>query len=218
MRKRPGWAVRFCAKYHNKSYPASPRLCGASRTNKTHMSRIGKKIISLPEKVTAEIKDGKILIKGPKGELEMNIPNSVKISKSEEGLKVEVNKDSRIGNEAAMWGTIRAIVANMVKGVWEGYEKKLEIEGVGFKAQLQGDNLVLSLGFSHTIEVKAPEGISFKVEKNSILVSGIDKALVGKIASGIRKLKKPEPYKGKGIRYAGEIVRRKAGKKASTGA
>lgn len=182
------------------------------------MSRIGKKIISLPEKVTAEIKDGKILIKGPKGELEMNIPNSVKISKSEEGLKVEVNKDSRIGNEAAMWGTIRAIVANMVKGVWEGYEKKLEIEGVGFKAQLQGDNLVLSLGFSHTIEVKAPEGISFKVEKNSILVSGIDKALVGKIASGIRKLKKPEPYKGKGIRYAGEIVRRKAGKKASTGA
>lgn len=182
------------------------------------MSRIGKKIISLPEKVTAEIKDGKILIKGPKGELEMNIPNSVKISKSEGGLKVEVNKDSRIGNEAAMWGTIRAIVANMVKGVWEGYEKKLEIEGVGFKAQLQGDNLVLSLGFSHTIEVKAPEGISFKVEKNSILVSGIDKALVGKIASGIRKLKKPEPYKGKGIRYAGEIVRRKAGKKASTGA
>lgn len=180
------------------------------------MSRIGKKIIPLPEKVTAEIKDGKILIKGPKGELEQNIPSSVKISSSEGGLRVEINKDSRTGNEAAMWGTIRAIVANMVKGVWEGYEKKLEIEGVGFKAQLQGGNLVLSLGFSHQIEVKAPESISFKVEKNSILVSGIDKALVGKVAANIRRLKKPEPYKGKGIRYAGEIVRRKAGKKAST--
>jgi large subunit ribosomal protein L6 len=181
------------------------------------MSRIGKKLITLPEKVTAEIKDGSILIKGPKGELKNSIPDFVKITSEGNVLKLEIVGESGEGNESAMWGTVRSIVSNMAQGVSEGYEKKLEIEGVGYKAQLQGDTLVLSLGFSHPIEVKAPEGISFKMEKNSILISGVDKALVGKVASNIRKLKKPEPYKGKGIRYSGEIVRRKAGKKASAG-
>lgn len=182
------------------------------------MSRIGKKLIALPEKVSAEIKAGSILIKGPKGELKNSIPNFIKITNEGNVLKLEIVGKNEEGNESAMWGTIRSIVSNMVCGVSEGYEKKLEIEGIGYKAQLQGDMLVLSLGFSHPIEFKAPEGIAFKLEKNSILISGVDKALVGKVASNIRKLKKPEPYKGKGIRYSGEIVRRKAGKKATAGA
>lgn len=182
------------------------------------MSRIGKKIIILPEKVSAEIKDGNILVvKGAKGELKKEIPGFIKILNKDNALKIEFDK-SAPGNKTAMWGTTRSEISNMVKGVSEGYEKRLEIEGVGFRAQLQGNNLVLNLGFSHPVEFNAPEGISFKLEKNSIIVSGTDKALVGETASNIRRLKKPEPYKGKGIRYSDEIIRRKAGKKATAAA
>lgn len=181
------------------------------------MSRIGKKNIMLPEKVSAEIKDGSILIKGPKGELKNDIPSFIKITNEGNVLKIELNTKDKLSNENSMWGTFRSIVSNMAHGVSEGYEKKLEIEGIGYRAQLQGDTLILNLGFSHPIEFKAPNGISFKLEKNSIFISGTDKSLVGEVASNIRKLKKPEPYKGKGIRYAGEIIRRKAGKKATAG-
>ena len=121
-------------------------------------------------------------------------------------------------NKNALWGTTRSIIFNMITGVSQGYEKKLEIEGVGYKAQLQGDNLILNVGFSHPVEFKAPAGIDFKVEKNVISVLGIDKTLVGEVAAKIRKIKKPEPYKGKGIHYRGEVIRRKAGKKASASA
>lgn len=184
-------------------------------TYKTYMSRIGKKIIILPEKVSAEMNDGNVLVvKGEKGELKKEIHGFIKVLNKDNALRIESDKSSA-GNKMAMWGTIRSEISNMVKGVSEGYEKRLEIEGVGFRAQLQGNNLVLNLGFSHPVEFNAPEGISFKLEKNSIIVSGTDKALVGETASNIRRLKKPEPYKGKGIRYSDEIIRRKAGKKAT---
>ncbi len=177
------------------------------------MSRIGKKIVELPKEVTIDIKDGRVLVKGPKGELSQTIPSSIKVTQEENNIKVEMNSNSR--EAKVLWGTIRSLVANMVVGVTTGYEKKLEIEGIGYKAQLQGVDLILNLGFSHPIEFKAPQGVTFKVEKNVITISGIDKAVVGEAAASIRKLKKPEPYKGKGIRYQGEVVRRKAGKKAS---
>ncbi|MBI4120429.1 MAG: 50S ribosomal protein L6 [Parcubacteria group bacterium] len=181
------------------------------------MSRIGKKIITLPEKVTVEAKDGWVVVSGPKGELRQAVKPGLKINHADGGVKVEPDASANTASRV-LWGTVRSLIANMVKGVSEGYEKKLEIEGIGFKAQAQGDGLVLSLGFSHPVHYKAPVGISFKVEKNTISVMGVDKALVGKVAAEIRGLKKPEPYKGKGIHYQGEVVRRKAGKKAvSTG-
>ena len=176
------------------------------------MSRIGRKIIILPEKVSAEEKDGFVLVKGPKGELSYKLPKNISISLKDKNLSVDTQ------NEAdAVWGTSRSIIDSMVKGVTEGYEKKLEIEGVGFKAQLQGNKMILNVGFSHPIEFEPPVGVVLKVEKNSIVISGTDKFLVGQVAAKIRNIKKPEPYKGKGIRYAGEIIRRKAGKKATAG-
>lgn len=181
------------------------------------MSRIGKKIINLPEKVSVESGDGVVVVTGPKGELSFKLPRGLKISNTDGQLNVELSNEST-GHKNALWGTARSIIDSMVKGVIEGYEKKLEIEGVGFKAQLQGDKLILNVGFSHPVEVKAPPGIVFKVEKNTITVSGIDKFLVGLVAADVRKVKKPEPYKGKGIHYVGEIIRRKAGKKATASA
>lgn len=179
------------------------------------MSRIGKKIITLPEKVSVESRDGLVMVKGPKGELSFRLPQELKISNEGAGVSVEVWDKSADRNNA-LWGTARSIIDSMIKGVVDGYEKKLELEGVGFKAQVQGDKLILNIGFSHPVEIKAPPGIVFKVEKNTILVSGVDKFLVGEVAAAVRRLKKPEPYKGKGVRYLGEIIRRKAGKKATT--
>lgn len=178
------------------------------------MSRIGNKIIVLPEKVTVEINGGFAVIKGPKGELKFKLPIEIKLSQEGSKVKIEPAKDSTSIKTRSLWGTTRSLIANMVYGVSEGFERKLEIEGIGYKAQIQGKDLMLNLGFSHPVEFKAPEGIAFKVEKNVISISGIDKFLVGEVAANIRKLKKPEPYKGKGIRYQGEIVRRKAGKKS----
>ncbi len=181
-----------------------------------YMSRIGKRVIKLPDKVTAEIKDGGVVVTGPKGELKYNLPGGLKINREGSNLVVEC-EDSSAGAKSA-WGTSRAIIADMVQGVVEGYEKKLEIEGVGFKVQLQGDKLTLNVGFSHPMEFKAPAGVTLQVDKNTILISGVDKFLVGEVAANIRQIRKPEPYKGKGIRYAGEVVRRKAGKKATASA
>lgn len=181
------------------------------------MSRIGKKPINIPEKVEIKIENDRIIVKGPKGELSQSLPDRIKavIEDSEQGKILKIAPEKKNKEIAALWGLSRALVFNMIKGVTEGFEKQLQIEGVGFRAVVQGSKLVLSLGLSHPVEMEAPKGIEFKVEKNIITISGIDKQLVGQVAAKIRDFKKPEPYKGKGIRYVGEVIRRKAGKKAA---
>jgi len=176
------------------------------------MSRVGKKPIIIPENVEIKIEPGQIIVKGPKGELRQSIPPQVKLDLTGKELVVVPQEKSK--NTPALWGLVRSLVFNMIKGATEGFEKKLELEGVGYRVSLQGNKLILNVGLSHPIEVTAPAGIDFKVEKNLITVSGIDKQLVGQIAAKIRAYRKPEPYKGKGIRYQGEVIRRKAGKKA----
>ena len=151
------------------------------------------------------------MVKGPKGELTETIDRSMSIDLQDGVLSVKPKAEKR----SAIWGLTRALVSNMVKGVTEGYEKILEIEGIGYRAQLAGDKLVLSLGFSHPVNFPIPSGITINVTGNVITVSGIDKQQVGQVAADIRAFKKPEPYKGKGIRYRGEHVRRKAGKKTA---
>jgi large subunit ribosomal protein L6 len=178
------------------------------------MSRVGKKPIIIPESVEAEIKDQKIIIRGPKGELQREIRPEIKIEKKKN--KILLSPQAETKQTKAFWGLSRSLIYNMVKGVTEGFEKHLEIEGLGYRASKEENNLVLQVGFTHPVKVKAPEGISFSVEKKTIIVSGIDKEKVSQIAAKIRKLKPPEPYKGKGIRYKGEKVRRKPGKKVVT--
>ncbi len=178
------------------------------------MSRIGRKPIEIPQGVEVKIDDRKVLIKGPKGELFFEVRPEIK-AEVKEG-KVLLTPQIETKNTKAFWGLTRALLQNMVKGVTEGYEKKLEMEGVGYKANLEGQDLVLNIGFSHPVKIKASEGIKFAVEKNMITVSGIDKGLVGQTAAKIRKVRPPEPYKGKGIRYVGEQIRRKVGKRAVT--
>lgn len=177
------------------------------------MSRIGKKPIPIPEDVKVEITGNTVKVKGPKGELQREIPSEIKIE--QKGREILVMPGQETKRTKAFWGLIRALVFNMVKGVKEGYEKKLEIEGVGYRAKLEGEDLVLQVGFSHPVEIKQEEGIKFSVEKNIITVSGIDKGLVGQVAAKIRAVRPPEPYKGKGIKYLGEYVKRKAGKKVA---
>lgn len=176
------------------------------------MSRIGKKPIELPQGVDIKINDHEVRIKGPKGELGLDLPLVLKAEVEDQQLGVVPIKQTK--QTSALWGTFRALLANMIVGVTQGYQKQLEIEGVGYTASLEGGDLVLKLGFSHPVKIQAPAGIEFKVEKNIITVSGVDKALVGQLAANIRSQRKPEPYKGKGIHYLGEVIRRKAGKKA----
>jgi large subunit ribosomal protein L6 len=178
------------------------------------MSKIGKQPVNIPAGVDVKMDGAFVVVKGPKGELRQEILSEIKVEIEENRIIVSPKNEER--KTGAFWGLTRALLANLVKGVSEGFEKRLEIQGVGFKVFLQGNKLVFSLGFSHPVEVETPQGINFAVEKNIIIVSGIDKALVGQTAANIRALKKPEPYKGKGIRYQGEIVKRKAGKKAAT--
>lgn len=183
------------------------------------MSRIGKKPIIIPEGVEVEIKGENVIVKGKKGELSQTVPSlfelSLKDSSDDSSLKELVIIPKKKGkNSFALWGLFRSLIFNIVYGVHEGFEKKLEINGVGYRAALEGKTLVLSLGLSHPVKIEAPENIEFKVEKNIITVSGIDKQLVGQMAAKIRDQKKPEPYKGKGIKYIDEVIRRKAGKKA----
>lgn len=179
------------------------------------MSKIGKKLIPVPKGVEIKIDGSLISVKGPKGELKRDIGNLVSVVVSEGNLSVALKEGS---DRSDIWGLIHALITNMIKGVTDGFEKSLEFEGVGYKANVKGDDLELNLGYSHPIYVKAPAGISFKVEKGVIKVSGIDKELVGHVSAEIKSKRLPEPYKGKGIRYAGEIIRRKAGKKAATAA
>ena len=175
------------------------------------MSRIGRKPISLPPGVEIKIEDNIITVKGPKGVLSQAIPEDITINQQESELLVTRPSDAK--RHRAMHGLARALVANMVTGVTTGFEKKLEMVGVGYRAQLQGNKLVINIGFSHPVEVDPPQGIEFEVPAvTKITVKGIDKQLVGNTAADIRAIRKPEPYKGKGLRYENEVVRRKAGK------
>lgn len=176
------------------------------------MSRIGKKLIDIPSGVTVVIEGQNIAVSGPKGELKREIHRDI-IAENKDGKVSVAPKRELSKREKGLWGLYRALIANMVEGVEKGFEIKLEIEGVGYKADVQGNELVLNLGFENPVKIKKPEGISFVVEKNVVTVSGIEKEKVGEIAALIRKSKKAEPYKGKGIRYAGEKIRRKEGKK-----
>lgn len=177
------------------------------------MSRIGRKPIPLPGGVEVAIAPGRVSVKGPLGQLEQAVPQRITVEQRDGELVVTRPTDR--GPDRALHGLTRTLVANMVDGVTKGFEKRLEIQGVGYRAQLKGADLELALGFSHPVQVQAPEGISFEVPQPTvILVKGIDKQRVGQVSAEIRKLRPPEPYKGKGIRYAGEHVRRKIGKRA----
>ena len=178
------------------------------------MSRIGKEPIPIPSGVQISINDRNIEVTGPKGSLDMKIPGEISVRKEEEMILVERPDEDR--RNRALHGLTRSLVNNMVLGVSEGFKKELEIVGVGYRAAEKGNNaLELQLGFSHPVNVKAPEGITFEVpEPTKIIISGIDKQTVGQVAADIRSYRKPEPYKGKGIRYTGEHVARKAGKAA----
>ena len=177
------------------------------------MSKIGKKPIDIPSGVTVSNNNNNISIKGSKGELSVTVDSIIEVDIKDNQIVLFPKKKTKKAN--ALWGLFRSLVANMVYGVEKGYEKELELQGVGYKVAQKGSDLELNLGFSHSISFKAPEGIEFKIEKNKITIFGIDKQLVGQVAADIRSLKKPEPYKGKGIRYVGEQVRRKVGKKAA---
>jgi len=177
------------------------------------MSRIGRKPIPVPESVTVEVAPGRVAVKGPKGELSQALSPEMKVEQDDGTITVQRPTDR--GEHRALHGLTRSLIANMVEGVTEGYEKRLEIQGVGYRAQLKGKNLEMALGYSHPVAIEAPEGIEFEVpQPTEIVVRGIDKQLVGQVAADIRKRRPPEPYKGKGIRYRGEHVLRKVGKRA----
>ncbi len=177
------------------------------------MSRIGKKPIAVPDGVTVEIRPGLVAVRGPKGELEERVSADMTV-KQEDG-QVVVTRPTDRGDHRALHGLTRTLVANMVTGVTQGFEKRLEIQGVGYRAALKGRDLEMQLGFSHPVTVKAPEDITFEVpQPTQIVVTGISKQRVGEIAAQIRKWRPPEPYKGKGVRYQGELVIRKVGKRA----
>ncbi|CAB4815750.1 MAG: 50S ribosomal protein L6 [Actinobacteria bacterium] len=178
------------------------------------MSRIGKTPITVPSSVTVDITNEMVTVKGPQGTLERILPDAITVRQEGDTLLVERPSDER--NHRALHGLTRSLVANMVTGVTDGYTKELEIVGVGYRAQAKGpSSLELSLGFSHSVHFDAPDGVTFEVpQPTQIFVKGADKEKVGQVAANIRKLRKPEPYKGKGVRYAGERVQRKAGKAA----
>jgi len=177
------------------------------------MSRIGRKPVDVPDAVTVTIAPGNIVVKGPKGELAQTFSQDMTVSQEENTILVTRPTDR--GPHRALHGLTRSLIANMVEGVTDGFEKRLEIQGVGYRAALKGKNLELALGFSHPVSIEAPEGIDFEVpQPTEIIVRGIDKQLVGQVAADIRKRRPPEPYKGKGIRYRGEQVLRKVGKRA----
>ena len=177
------------------------------------MSRIGRLVITLPEGVSIDVAPGRVTVAGPKGTLEQQISPDMTVSVADGQISIARPTDRP--NHRALHGLTRSLVANMVEGVSAGYVKELEIQGVGYRAQAQGKNLELALGYSHPVKYDAPEGIEFEVpQPTQIIVRGIDKQKVGQVAAEIRKLRPPEPYKGKGIRYAGEHVARKVGKRA----
>ena len=178
------------------------------------MSRIGKKPIEIKDGAKIEVKDGIASVTGPKGNLVFKFSPEMEIKISEK--EVSIIKKGNSNNAGALWGTTARIIENIIKGVTEGYQKQLELNGVGFRMALQGKKINMALGFSHPVVVDIPEEIEVKIENNVLTVSGIDKQKVGQFAASIKALKKVEPYKGKGFKYVGEIVRRKEGKKSGT--
>ncbi|HEV7943455.1 MAG TPA: 50S ribosomal protein L6 [Solirubrobacteraceae bacterium] len=177
------------------------------------MSRIGRRPIPVPSGVTVTIEPEAVSVKGPRGELSERVPRDIDVV--QEGEELRVSRPTDRGEHRALHGLVRSLVANMVQGVTQGYEKRLEIQGVGYRAQMKGKNLELAVGYSHPVPIPAPDGIEFEVpQPTRIVVKGIDKQLVGETAAIIRKQRPPEPYKGKGIRYEGEYVARKVGKRA----
>ena len=178
------------------------------------MSRIGKLPVPVPDGVEVTIDGLDITVKGPKGELSRQMPEGVTLSRDDEGAVV-VTRNGESRTERSRHGLVRSLIANMIEGVTAGYSKSLELVGVGYRAAAKGSDVELQVGYSHPVLIEAPEGIAFEVpQPTRITVSGIDKVLVGQVAANIRKVRPPEPYKGKGIKYEGEVVRRKAGKAA----
>ena len=180
------------------------------------MSRLGKLPIILSDGVQAKIENNFIIVKGPKGELKQELNDLVKVEIFENEIKVSV-KNKKIKKERAFWGLYRSLINNMAIGVSNGFEKKLEVNGIGYRIALAGKKLTLNVGYSHSVDFEFPENISGAVKDNVIIISGIDKQMVGEVTASIRKIKKPEPYKGKGIKYIDEVIRRKEGKTASKG-
>jgi len=176
------------------------------------MSRIGKQLVAIPEGVDVKVSGQNIFIKGPKGSLDFDFHDDIEVKSSEKEVQVTAKRNTK--QAWALWGLTRMLIANMIQGVTKGFEKQLELQGVGYRMAMQGKKLNMALGFSHPVEVEISEGLEAKIEKNILTISGIDKQKVGQLAASIRALKKVEPYKGKGFRYVGEIVRKKAGKKA----
>lgn len=174
------------------------------------MSRIGKQPITMPDGVTASVQGNVVTVKGQKGELSRLVHSDISVAVQDSTITCKVGRKSK--QAQALWGTTRAIIAGAVHGVHEGHKRQLELHGVGYRAAVKGKNLELAVGFSHPVTIEAPENITFSVEKEVITIEGIDPVVVGQVASNIRKVRKPEPYKGKGIRYVGERVRRKVGK------
>ncbi|MBI2065829.1 MAG: 50S ribosomal protein L6 [Candidatus Zambryskibacteria bacterium] len=176
------------------------------------MSRIGKKVIIIPERTEVKVSDDLVLVKGPLGELSRRLHPTIEVKINGNEVTVHLKK---VTNETkALWGTYASHITNMVSGVNKPFEKKLILEGIGFKSEVSGDKITLALGFSHPVIVAIPEGLKVTAEKNVITVSGSSKEAVGQFASRLRSLKKPEPYKGKGMRYSDEVIRRKQGKKS----
>jgi large subunit ribosomal protein L6 len=180
------------------------------------MSRVGKKPLAIPAGVTVSVDGGVLRVKGPKGELTQDIHPRVTIAVADNVLTVHVKDEEKV-DDRALWGLFRRLAENMVIGVTQGFEKKMELNGVGFKVSAQGNTLVLDVGFSHEVKYEVPKELKLTVEKNLITVSGANKQVVGEIAAQIRHIKEPEPYKGKGIKYVDEVIVRKAGKAAKAG-
>jgi large subunit ribosomal protein L6 len=178
------------------------------------MSRIGKQVITIPNGVELSVSNGLVKAKSSKGELTHQLPSFVTLNIDGDSATLAI-EDQNDRDQVALWGTSASIVKNLVTGLSDGFKKQLEVNGVGYKVALSGSKLTLNLGYSHPIEFELPKGIQAEVDKNVITISGIDKQLVGQVASQIRKLRKPEPYKGKGIKYMDEVIRRKVGKAAA---
>ncbi|MBI4276587.1 50S ribosomal protein L6 [Candidatus Uhrbacteria bacterium] len=181
------------------------------------MSRIANKPIQIPAGVEVRVDNGRVLVKGPKGELTRTLHDRVRVVVGERGVEISV-LDNTDATDRALWGTFGSHVKNMLRGVTMGYTKKLEINGIGYRAEVKGRTLVLNVGYTHPVEFPIPDGLTITMEKNVIVVNSIDKEIVGQAAAEIRGIKEPEPYQGKGIKYSDEVIRRKAGKAVKAGA